>query len=193
MIATLPEVSERLYTVQEWLELEKTAELRHEFYYGKLIPMAGEAKRANRIATNLIKILDDRMYQRCFNLFDHDVKAEVVFDGIYRYPDLVAAPVVDDEDDYIVKYPVFMTEVASEGSGHRDRVRKRKEYFGISSLWYYLIADQDEMLLELHVRGEDGRWEPPQYFTEPDEIVSLPRFELEFKVSDVYQRVKIEG
>jgi len=106
---------------------------------------------------------------------------------------LVAAPIVDDEDDYIVKHPVFMAEVASEGSGHLDRVRKRKEYLRIDSLWYYLIADQDEMLLELHVRGEDGRWEPPQYFTEPDDMVSMPRFEVTFKVVDVYQRVKIEA
>ncbi len=193
MIATLPEISERLFTVQEWLDFEKTAEQRHEFYFGKLIPMAGEAKRANIIAANIRKAIDDPLYAKGFQLFDHDIKAEVLPDGIYRYPDLVAAPVIDDEDDYIVKHPVFMAEVASEGSGHRDRVRKRVEYLRIASLWYYLIADQDEMLLELHVRGEDGRWEPPQYFTEPDEMVTLPRFELEFKVSDVYQRVKINS
>jgi len=42
--------AEKLYTVAEWLELEKSAELRHEFYYGNLIPMAGEAKRANILA-----------------------------------------------------------------------------------------------------------------------------------------------
>ena len=41
MIATLPEVSERLFTVQEWLDFEKTAELRHEYYFGKLILVAG--------------------------------------------------------------------------------------------------------------------------------------------------------
>jgi len=192
MIATLPEVSERLFTVQEWLDFEKTAEQRHEYYFGKLIPMAGEAKRANTIAGNIKKAIDDPLYAKGFQVFDHDVKAEVLPNGIYRYPDLVAAPVVDDEDDYIVKHPVFMAEVASDGSGHRDRVRKRKEYLRIDSLWYYLIADQDEMLLELHVRGEDGRWEPPQYFTEPDDVVSLPRFGLTFKVLDVYQRVKID-
>ncbi len=185
---TPAEVAEKLYTVAEWLELEKVAEVRHEYYYGKLIPMAGEAKRANRIAMNLIGILDKPLYERGFELFDHDIKTEVIIDGIYRYPDLVAAPIVDDEDDYIVKYPVLMVEVASESSGHRDRVKKRKEYLRIESLWYYLIVDQDEMF---HARGENGQWQPPQYLTEPDETVELPRFELTFGVAKVYQRLKI--
>lgn len=35
--------TEKRYTVEEWLEFEKTAEVRHEYYFGKLIPMAGEA------------------------------------------------------------------------------------------------------------------------------------------------------
>jgi len=59
MIATLPEVSERLFTVREWLDFEKTAEQRHEFYFGKLILTAGEAKRANIIAGNIKKVVDD--------------------------------------------------------------------------------------------------------------------------------------
>jgi len=42
-MTTTPAVTEKRYTVEEWLEFEKTAEVRHEYYFGKLIPMAGEA------------------------------------------------------------------------------------------------------------------------------------------------------
>ena len=189
-MTTAPGTTEKLYTVEEWLEFEKTAEVRHEYYFGKLIPMAGEAKRANRIANNLIKQMDDHLYHRGFEIFDHDVKAEVIPNGIYRYPDLVVAPVVDDEHDYIVKHPVMMAEVASDQSGQRDRIKKRKEYFDIPSLWYYLVADQDEMLVELHIRGEENRWET-QYFTEPDDMIRLSRFELEFSLKAVYERLKM--
>lgn len=184
-------VLEKRYTVDEWLEFEKTAEVRHEYYFGKLLPMPGGTKRANRIAGNIRKILDDTLYKRGFDLFDHDIKVEVLADDIYRYPDLVAAPVVDDEHEYIVKHPVFVAEIASDKSGHRDRIKKRKEYFAVPSLWYYLIADQDEMLVELHTRTEDGRWEM-HYFTEPEDVVQLPRLGVEFSVADVYERVKLE-
>lgn len=189
-MTTAPGTTEKLYTVEEWLEFEKTAEVRHEYYFGKLIPMAGEAKRANIIAGNIKRQLDIPLYNKGFQIFDHDIKAEVISDGIYRYPDLVVAPVVDDEHDYIVKHPVLIAEVASDQSGQRDRIKKRKEYFDIPSLWYYLIADQDEMIAELHLRGENGRWET-QYFTEPDDVIRLSRFELEFPLKAVYERLKM--
>lgn len=50
------------------------------------------------------------------------------------------------------KHPVLMVEVASDKSSQRDRIKKRREHFDIPSLWYYLVADQDEMLVELHIR-----------------------------------------
>lgn len=185
-----PEVAERLYTVEEWLELEKHADTRHEYYFGKLIPMAGEAKRANMIAKNILKKLDDPLIEKGYELYDHDIKAEVVPGGIYRYPDLVVAPVVDDEHDYIVKMPVLMVEVASDLSANRDRIKKRREYLEIPTLWYYLIVAQDEMFAELHTRNAEGRWET-RYFTEPEESIEFPRFELAMTLADAYQRVKM--
>ncbi|HRI58844.1 MAG TPA: Uma2 family endonuclease [Saprospiraceae bacterium] len=192
-MSTAPyEITEKLYTVEEWLEFEKHAEVRHEYVYGKLIPMAGEAKHANRIAINILKKLDDTLAEKGFIIFTHDVKAQVIPNGIYRYPDLVVAPVADDEHEYIVKHPVLMVEVASGDPGQRDRVKKRKEYLQIPSLWYYIVVDQDEMLVELHSRGDDSQW-AMQYFTEPDDEVVLQRFGLSLRLVDVYERVKVSG
>jgi hypothetical protein len=56
-----------------------------------------------------------------------------------------------------------------------------------------LIADQNEMLLELHAKGENGQWQPPQYLTEPDELVELSRFDLTFRVAEVCQRLNMEA
>lgn len=190
MTATL-KIPEKIYTVAEWLELEKQSEVRHEFHYGKLIPMAGESKNANVIAGNFKRNLEVQLFEKGFMIFDHEVKTEVSKSNIYRYPDLVVAPVVDDEDEYIVKHPVFMAEVSSHNSRHRDRVRKRREYFKIDSLWYYLVILQDEMLAELHVKREDGTWET-LWFTEPTDMIELPRFDLKIALSDIYWRIKLE-
>lgn len=184
------DVNEKIYSIEEWLEFEKHAEIRHEYVYGKLIPMAGESKRANIIAGNIRKKSDDPLFAKGFQIYDHDIKAEVVPGGIYRYPDLVVAPVVDDEHEYIVKHPVLMVEVASSDSGQRDRVKKRKEYLQIPSLWYYIVADQDEMLVELHTRSENGLWST-LYFTEPDDEVAMQRIGLSLKLSDIYDRVQL--
>lgn len=184
------DITEKLYTVEEWLEFEKQADVRHEYVYGKLVIKEGGSKKANTIASNVFKKLDDPLFQKGLVMYSHAVKAQVVPDGIYRYPDLVVAPVADDEHDYIVKHPVLMVEVASEDSGNRDRVKKRQEYQKISSLWYYLVVSQDEMLVELQSRNNEGKWETA-YFTEPEEEISLERFGLNLKVADVYERIKL--
>jgi len=183
-------VAERLFTVEEWLEFEKRSEIRHEFYFGQLIPMPGEAKDANRIAKNFVKKLDDELLSKGFETFSHDIKAEVLPNGIYRYPDLVVAPLVDDEHDYIVKHPVLLLEVASTESAYRDRVKKRKEYHQVAYLWYYMIVSQDEISVELHQRNEDSTWDI-QYFTEADDEIALPRLGVSLKVSDLYARIKL--
>ncbi len=190
-MTTSLEIKEKRYSVEEWLALERRSDIRHEYVYGKLIPMAGEAKRANKIAKNLVKLMDDPLYERGFDTFTHDVKAEVVPDGIYRYPDFVVAPLVDDEDDYIVKHAVLMAEVASEESNNRDRVKKRKEYHNIPTLWYYLIISQDEMLIEFHTRDQSQHWQT-QYFTEPTDVIELERFGIKLTLSDIYDRIRLE-
>lgn len=127
------ETAERSFTVEEWLEWEKNSDTRHEYHYGKLIPMAGEAKKANKIAKNLVKLLDDHLYEKGIEVFNHDVKAEVAPGKIYRYPDLVAAPIADDGDDYIVKMPVLIVEVASENSRNRTTASSWKGFTSASS------------------------------------------------------------
>ncbi len=187
-IGTL-DITERQFTVEEWLEFEKQAEVRHEYYYGKLIPMPGEAKKANRISKTLVKLMDDHLLEQGYEAFYLDVKAEVLPNGIYRYPDMVVAPISDNEHEYIVKQPIMLVEVASEDSSYRDRVKKRKEYFKIPSLRYYLIISQDDVWIELHIKLDDGNW-TTRYYTEPEDVVELEKFKLKLDVAAIYKHAK---
>lgn len=48
-------LAERTYTVEEYLELEKNSETRHEFHYGKLIEIPRESRISSLISNNIIK------------------------------------------------------------------------------------------------------------------------------------------
>ena len=61
-------LAEKTYTVEEYLELEKNSETRHEFYYGKLIEMPGESRIANQISKNILKIWDDSLEEQGYFL-----------------------------------------------------------------------------------------------------------------------------
>lgn len=180
--------SDKIYTVEEYFEFEKNSEVRHEFYYGKLIEMPGEAKKANRIAMNIYRKWIDSLEEQGFEIFAHDVKAEVNPRNIYRYPDLVVAPESDDKDDYIVMQPVIMVEVASENSWKTDSGAKLKEYTALPTLKYYLIVSQEEMFVQLSKRkGKDWTFE---FFDQLDEIIEIPEYNLKISLSEIYKKVK---
>ena len=150
--------------------------------------MAGESKTANRIANNIVAVWRQPLLQNNYEIYAHDVKAEVKQGGIYRYPDLMVAHETDDLDDYIVKEAVIMVEVASENSMRRDTVTKLKEYTGMASVQYYLVVSQDEMLVQLYYRnGKDLSF---IIFEEPQDWVILPNFGIQIMVSEIYDRVK---
>ncbi len=182
-------LAEKTYTVEEYLELEKNSKTRHEFYYGKLIEMPGESRNANQISKNILKKWDDTLEEQGYFLYNHDVKAQIKKSGLYRYPDILVTPESDDEDDYMVKKPIIIVEVASEDSWRTDTFTKRKEYTALSSLKYYIIVSQVEMYVELYSR-EDNNW-TFSHFEVSDEILELPDFNLKIALSDIYHRVKL--
>ena len=122
---TLTAFIDKIYTVEEYFELERHSDVRHEFVNGKLYEMPGESKIANKIAGNIYielrRIFDDTES----DVFQHDVKM-VVRDGkIYRYPDVVVAADGSSEDDlFHLRQPIIAVEVFSEDSEHRDNVIK---------------------------------------------------------------------
>ena len=181
-------LAEKTYTVEEYLELEKNSETRHEFYYGKLIEMPGESKTANKIANNILAEWRKPLLKKGFECYTHDVKASIKSNKIYRYPDIVVAPDSDDEDDYMVKKPIIIVEVASEDSWRTDTFTKRKEYTALPSLKYYIIVSQVEMYVEFYSR-QGNNW-VFNHFELPEETLELPDFNLKLTLSEMYHRVK---
>jgi Uma2 family endonuclease len=182
------EVAEKKYSVEEYFELEKNSEVRHEFYYGKLIEMPGEAKVANNIANNILEAWRKKLKRMGYQLFTHDVKTTVKRRGIYRYPDVVVSPKVDD-DEYLVEQPVIMAEVASLDSKKRDTNTKLKEYTAIPSLKYYLIVSQEEMSVQFYYR-KGGEW-LFTFFEKPTDVITLPDFSLEITLAEIYDDINL--
>jgi Uma2 family endonuclease len=179
--------TKQIYTVAEYFELEKNSEMRHEFYYGKLIEMPGESKQANLIANNILVEWQKPLKQKGYRTYLRDVKTQVKVKDIYRYPDLVVAPKTDDSDDYVIKKPEFIAEVASENSMQRDSVVKLREYSNLPSLQYYLIISQDEMLVQFYSRT-DKNWSF-EIFDSPSETIFCPTFNLEITLAEIYDDV----
>lgn len=185
-MTAITQATAKIYTLNEYFELEKNSIIKHEFVNGKIFPMPGEAKEANEIATNLIVLMKPILRKKGFKIYEHDVRT-IVRANIYRYPDVVVNHITDDSDKFHIKEPILIVEVASEDSSKTDRETKLQEYTHIKSLQYYIIIDQNKMLVEMYSRHEK-RWFYDSFLL-PSDIIELPIFDIDLSLADIYEDV----
>ncbi len=184
------EPAEKTLTAVDYFEFEKHSETRHEYHLGKLLPMPGESLDANTIAQNILEKLRRMLLPQGYRLFLQSIKAEIQAGGIYRYPDLMVAHVTDVDDEYVIRKPILLVEVASSDSYRRDRAVKYREYTALASLQYYLIIHQEEMMVEFFFRQGES-W-ATEIFLQPENRVDLPLFGLHLLLADIYEFVILD-
>src|SRR3712207_4092571 len=77
-------------TVDEYLALEESATVRHEYVGGEIFAMVGATKRHNRIIGNIYGRLWGSARGGPCRVYSESVKLRVADDAIY-YPDLMVA------------------------------------------------------------------------------------------------------
>jgi len=187
-IAAPPAEGERLYTAEEYFEMENHSEERHEFFYGKLLLMSGESLAANKVGNNCQIFLANALEDNGYAVFRLAVKLRVVEGQLYRYPDVVVVPTASIRHSHEVKDAELIVEVSSEESNVRDRKTKLKEYTEhFPTLQYYLIVDQYEPSVVVYTR-KNGDWVCTA-FDRLDEEVPLPHFGIRLPLSTIYKKV----
>ncbi len=183
-------IAEKKYSVEEYLALEKTAEVRHEFVHGKIIPMPGESILANLIALNLAFLLRQALKGKGFTVVAHDVQLIVDVDHIYRYPDVAVAATAALTQPHAITQPILIAEVFSKNSAHTDRGEKLLEYTQIPSLQHYLLVSQSECLVEIYSR-RDTEW-GFSFYKNLSDTIELAALGMDITLQDLYEEVVFE-
>lgn len=145
-----------LLTVEEYLKLEETAAVKHEYVAGTIHAMVGATKRHNRIALNIVTRLIGAARGGSCRVYAMDVKVRV--EDVFYYPDVMVTCGSENDDPLVEDAPCLIVEVASPNTQSTDRREKLLNYRKIPSLRAYLIVDQDRRRIERHWRGDDGDW-----------------------------------
>jgi Uma2 family endonuclease len=85
-----PAVRRPLLSVEEYLRLEETSPVKHEYVGGFIHALAGASKRHNQIALNIASRLRDAVRGGPCRVYIGDVKVRVA-DDVYYYPDVVVS------------------------------------------------------------------------------------------------------
>ena len=181
-----------LLTPEEYLAIERNAELKSEYFAGEAFAMAGGNRRHNLVAGNVNRLLSNQLLERPCSVYNSDMRVKIASVGKYTYPDLSVAcaeeQFEDAEEDTLLN-PIVIIEVLSKSTEAYDRGKKWEHYQRIDSLREYLLVSQSPYRIEQFVRQSDRSWSYTQYDGE-SEVVNLESIACSLRLLEVYAKLR---
>ena len=181
-------------TESEYLELERVAGFKSEFYDGEMFAMAGGSPNHSQIASNLIQAIGPRLAGRPCVVYTSDLRLKVEATGLFTYPDVsvVCGPLqfAAGTDDTVVN-PTVVIEVLSDSTEAYDRGKKFENYRQMPALREYLLASQKEPRIEQFIRQPSDQWLLYEAVG-MDAALTLPSLEIAIPFAEVFAKVKFD-
>ncbi|MBI4957348.1 MAG: Uma2 family endonuclease [Myxococcales bacterium] len=175
------------FTFAEYLEQERTSDVKHEFVHGDVVAMAGGTPEHARLAARVGFALLAQLGGRACEVFSSDLRVRVPATGLTTYPDLSVVCgrlETDPEDASTAINPVVLVEVLSDGTEAYDRGEKFAHYRRLASLMEYVLVSQRERRIEVFRRGAGGGW--TLFEAGPGERLALLALGCELRVDEIY-------
>src|SRR5580704_5680366 len=116
-----------IITPEMYLEMERTAEIRHEYYRGVVYEMSGGSGNHAILIAHLAASLVAALKGKPCSVTVSDMRLRVSLDGLYTYPDAMVfcgeAHYADPQNDTLLN-PTVIIEVVSRSTEAYDRGKK---------------------------------------------------------------------
>jgi Uma2 family endonuclease len=178
---------------EEYLELERKAEFKSEYFQGEMVAMTGFSLVHNLVAGNTLAVLWQQLRPGPCEVLPSNMRLHVRETGLFTYPDVVAycgEPQLLDEQMDTLLNPILIVEVLSPSTEAYDRGRKFHQYQLIESLQDYLMVCSDRVHADLHTREPAGRWRL-SWGDRMEDTLELPSVGCLVKLSDLYEGVDL--
>lgn len=181
----------RVFTHQEYLQLEEQSETKSEYYQGEIYAMSGASVAHNQLVRNLTLELGSALRGGPCQLFVADLRLHVKAHDLFTYPDLFVVcgtlTRLDGRTDTLTD-ATLIVEVLSPSTEAYDRGQKFLFYQNLPSFREYLLVSQDRLLVELHTLQRPGQWLSTQ--SDTGEIV-LESIGVRLNLGELYRDVQL--
>jgi Uma2 family endonuclease len=168
--------------------MEEAGELRHEFINGNLVEMSGASRKHHKICKNLLRILENLLIEKGYEVFIENMKVKIENENQYYYPDVfITKESETNENEYVQFQPELIAEVLSESTRAKDLVDKFIQYRKIKTLDYYLLVEPEKYLVLCNFKNDQGEWDMISY-TNADETIRLPKLNISISMKDIYKK-----
>ncbi len=183
------------YTPEEYLGMETKSDIRHEYFDGEIVAMAGASLNHNRIVGNAFVELHAALQGKPCEVFQTDLRLAAKKRRAFTYPDVfvICGKIeFDATRDDTVTNPILIIEVWSKSTQQRDASIKFEAYRQIPSLQEYVMIDQARVHVERYRRSNEIFWVLAT-FEELDAQVELASVGITIPVRVFYQSVEFRS
>lgn len=176
---------------EEYLALDRQAEVRSEYVDGDMVAMSGGSREHNLIVTNIVSELRMQLKGRPCEVYSSDMRVKVSATGLYTYPDIVVVcgePKFEDKNVDTLMNPTLIAEILSDSTEAYDRGAKFGQYRKVDSLIEYLLISQTAARIEQYVRQAAGPWSRSEIRGLKGRI-ELPSIQCSADLAEIYDRV----
>jgi Uma2 family endonuclease len=175
---------------EEYLEMEKHSEIKHEFFQGEIFAMSGGTFNHARIGRNIVSALLTRLRGKPCEPMNSDMRVQTP-SGLDTYPDVSVfcgqAELADKQHSLL--NPVAIFEVLSPSTRSYDRGDKFAHYRTLDSLRDYVLVDAERLAVEHFRRADNGEWVLHEY-REAADCLPLPAIAVELPLAEMYAGIE---
>lgn len=183
-------------TEEEYLQRERVATLKHEYYRGQVYALAGASEAHNLIAMNIAALLRARVRGRNCRAYPSDMRIKVEQTGLHTYPDfsIVCGPpqFTDPNRRDTLTNPNLIIEMLSPSTESYDRGEKFQHYRTITTLQEYILVAQHQHRIERFVRNAQNEWLLSD-ITGIEASLPLALLQTELALAEIYDQVEFRS
>ena len=187
-------LAKKLFTAQEYLELEESADYKSEYFKGEIFAMASASINHNQIAGNLFSQLHQQQKKHGCRITVSDLKLWIEEIDFFAYPDLM---ITCDKLQFfpgrtdIILNPLVIIEILSRSTEAYDRGKKFQFYRSIPSFQEYILIDQYRVHIDQFYIENTGKWTLRDY-NDINDMLQFSRIDFEIPLEKVYELVDFE-
>ncbi|WP_293788590.1 Uma2 family endonuclease [uncultured Pedobacter sp.] len=181
----------RHYTIEEYLEMEKTSTVKHEYYQGEIFAMSGATFNHNLIFSNVFGQLFFKLKGSKCIPFGSDMRMNIPGNTLFTYPDISIycnGLMHSDFDEDTSILPTVIVEILSPSTKNYDRNKKFNLYKDIPSLKEYIMIDSESIDVQSYHINEERNWLLTEYKAITDTLIFVS-MGFDMAISDIYNHI----